>query len=256
MKVIISITKTDIGFILFALVLLGIAVNSQVKRNNLKENASYTIGTTTKKSYGRWATYIKYEYSTNGKEYASSHLIKNKEIRKGEKYYVIFQADKPENSRLLTNEPVKYIPNPIPINGWKELPKTKNTSILNDEIQNKLMDLNRTIPGTTRVKGRKFAYIEHSSKSSFSDFFDKIGSAGSIAMPKFGGCINENTMIELPNKKQMFGISYKGDIVAWKKMLSKTCQVNNLELGEIEGQSIKLSNGNIILLSDCDVHFY
>ncbi len=104
MKMIRSITKTDVGFLVFVLAIVAIGINSFIKRKQLKENSRYTIGTTTKMTYNRWSTYIDYKYSTKGKVFVSTHLIKNDNIKTGQFYYVIFQSDKPQNSRLLTNK--------------------------------------------------------------------------------------------------------------------------------------------------------
>ncbi|WP_321514927.1 hypothetical protein [Marinifilum fragile] len=123
MKKIRSITKTDIGFFILLIAIATIAINSEIKRRNLKNNSSYTIGTTIKKSYSRWSTYIDYKYFANGKAFVSSHMIKNDNIKKNQMYYVIFQSDKPQNSRLLTDKPVIGHVDSIPVGGWNELPK-------------------------------------------------------------------------------------------------------------------------------------
>ena len=116
--------------------------------------------------------------------------------------------------------------------------------------------MKREIPGTQQVEGRKFMYIEYENKTSFSKFFYKIPTFGNSPIPTSGGSINENFIIELPNNKKMFGISFKGDLNGWYRKVLECCQINKLEWGEIENQSIKLSNNNSYLLTECDFHFY
>ena len=124
MKIIKSVTKTDIGFLVFALAILAIGLNSEIKRRNLNENSRYTIGITTKVTHNRFGhPFIYYRYSVDSEEFVWSHILSNENVRKGQQYYVVFQLDKPKNSRLLTNKLVIGKVDSIPINGWDELPR-------------------------------------------------------------------------------------------------------------------------------------
>jgi hypothetical protein len=122
-KMIRSITKTDIGFIIFLLAILAIGTNSVIKRRNLKDNSKYTVGITTRVTYNRFGDpSIYYRYSVDREEFVVSHILNNEDVKKGQQYYVVFQLDNPKNSRLLTDKPVVGEIDTIPLNGWDEIP--------------------------------------------------------------------------------------------------------------------------------------
>lgn len=119
-----SITKADIGFLIFLLAILAIATNSVIKRRNLKDSSKYTIGITTRVTYNRFGDpSIYYKYSVDREEFVVSHILNDEDVKKGQQYYVVFQSDKPKNSRLLTNKPVIGNVDSIPLKGWDELPR-------------------------------------------------------------------------------------------------------------------------------------
>jgi len=123
MKIIKSITKTDLGFLVFVLAIIAIAVKSHIKRRNLNENSKYTIGITTKVTHNRFGDpSIYFKYFVDQEEFVVSHILDNENVRKGQQYYVVFQLDKPKNSRLLTNKPVSSKVESIPKNGWSQIP--------------------------------------------------------------------------------------------------------------------------------------
>jgi len=123
MKIIKSVTKTDIGFLVFALAILAIGLNSEIKRRNLNENSRYTIGITTKVTHNRFGdSFIYFKYFVDSEVFVWSHILDNENVKKEQQYYVIFQSDNPQNSRLLTNKPVSSKVDSIPMNGWDELP--------------------------------------------------------------------------------------------------------------------------------------
>jgi len=102
--------------------MLLIGLNSEIKSRKLYEHSTYTVGTVIKKTIGRWGEYVHYRYSNKGEEFVSSQMIENNNIRKGQIYYVVFQLDKPKNSRLLTDKPLIGNVDNVPLNGWDELP--------------------------------------------------------------------------------------------------------------------------------------
>lgn len=111
----------------------------------------------------------------------------------------------------------------------------------------------RDVPGTIPVEGREFIYIEWNNTETFSAFFQKIPTCGDSPFPTSGGSINENAIIELPDGRQMFGLSYKGDIAGWRRKIIECCETNKLIWATINQQLIKLSNDEEYLLGKCNI---
>jgi hypothetical protein len=114
----------------------------------------------------------------------------------------------------------------------------------------------RNIPGTINVEGREFVYIECRSKEAFVEIFPKIITIAGGDLPKKGGMINENATITLPDGKQLYGLSYKGDLKGWRSKIVGCCKKLDSMWGEIEKDNIKLSNGEKITFDKCDIDLY
>lgn len=111
----------------------------------------------------------------------------------------------------------------------------------------------RTIPGKNEVKGREIVYLESENCDAFRSIFPKITSFGISPLPKSGGAINEEFLIVLPDGVQMFALSYKGDLVGWKRKINECAAVLGLKIGEIVGEFLELQKENIFPLAVCEV---
>ncbi len=120
---------------------------------------------------------------------------------------------------------------------------------------------NRKIPGTIKVEGREFRYISDDGSGVFTNFnrkyddlFCKVTSQYEIA--KKGGVISENCKLETLDKGIFYGLSYKGDILGWRKQIELGAKKLNLIIGEIIEDKLILSDGRNYNLSDCKCEFY
>ena len=114
----------------------------------------------------------------------------------------------------------------------------------------------RNIPGTITVEGREFLYIECRSKEAFVELFPKIITIAGGDLPKKGGIINENATMTLPDGKQLYGLSYKGDLEGWRSKVIGCCEKLGILWGEIHGGNLKLSNGEVIPIDNCDIDLF
>jgi hypothetical protein len=116
--------------------------------------------------------------------------------------------------------------------------------------------MSRVIPGTIDVEGREFKYIECESKKAFKELFPKIVTISGGDLPKEGGAINEKAVINLPNGKQLHGLSYKGDLEGWRSKVIGCCEKLGILWGGIHGGNLKLSNGGVIPIDNCDIELF
>jgi hypothetical protein len=110
----------------------------------------------------------------------------------------------------------------------------------------------QNIPGVIAVEGREFRYIESDDERSFAALFWTISSYSDPA-PSSGGLLDEGTAIELPSGTTLFGISYKGDVNAWRAAIERCAGTLGLKLGHIAGRSIRLNDDTQYQLRDCRV---
>ena len=113
--------------------------------------------------------------------------------------------------------------------------------------------MQRPVPGTVPVDGTEFLYVEGQNKEHFSDVFFGSTEYGSVEIPKSGGLVERGAIIHLPDGRQMFGVSYRGDLEGWRKDIESICEALGLEMGRIEGRTIRLSSGEKIALEDCRI---
>ncbi len=120
---------------------------------------------------------------------------------------------------------------------------------------------NRRIPGTIEVEGREFRYVSDDGSGVFTNFnrkhddlFFKVTSQYKIA--KTGGVISENCRLETIDNELFHGLSYKGDILGWRKQIELGAKKLNLIMGEIIDDKLVLSDGRSYNLYDCKYEFY
>ena len=113
--------------------------------------------------------------------------------------------------------------------------------------------MQRPVPGTVPVEGTEFLYFESQDEQHFTDVFFNLREYGGGAVPQSGGAVEEGAIIHLPDGRQMFGVSYHGDLEGWRKNIESACEALGLEIGRIEGRAIRLSSGDEIPLKDCTI---
>lgn len=112
--------------------------------------------------------------------------------------------------------------------------------------------MDRPIPGTIKIDGREFLYIENDDFKSFLDLFDKeLFVHGSTPPPSGGGVIVENVSLVLPGNIELFGISYKGDIPIFRTKILDCCTELGLKWGALRDSEIELSSGVAFPLKHC-----
>lgn len=116
--------------------------------------------------------------------------------------------------------------------------------------------MQRPIPGTVQVDGREFFYIESEVGEDFHALTGKaIELNGDNELPRSGGVIEEKVRIRISDETVLSGISYKGDVLTWRRILVNFATTDQREYGISDNGILTLSSGQKIELSSCDVSF-
>ena len=116
--------------------------------------------------------------------------------------------------------------------------------------------MTRTIPGTIEDEGREFLYVEVDSDEEFRQLLnDALASNTDVPMPQSGGAIEEKARISLGSDSALMAMSYKGDVLGWRRKLAAYCETKGRKWGVATGQSLTLSDGSQIDLVDGNVIF-
>jgi len=110
----------------------------------------------------------------------------------------------------------------------------------------------RPIPGTEKVDGRDFAYLECETADAFKSLFPKIATFGESPLPTSGGAINEDFALVLPDGVRLFALSYKGDLKGWKRKVAECAETLGVKFGEVVGDCIQVRDNGAVSLSECD----
>ncbi len=111
--------------------------------------------------------------------------------------------------------------------------------------------MNRSVPGTANVEGRKFIYVQ--TDSEFTELLHIVFSS-SNPPPNSGGVLDEKVTI-VADGDSFRGVSYKGDLDGWQRALRGYCNQNEKRYGIVEGTTLILSDGATIRLEDCEIRF-
>jgi len=103
------------------------------------------------------------------------------------------------------------------------------------------------------METREFKYLESEEGISFEEVFPQIIKLSGAPLPKSGGMINENRLIILPEGIRLHGVSYKGDLEGWRRIIHQFCEVKNLQYGDIDSGMIVTNRGRRQALDDCVV---
>lgn len=116
------------------------------------------------------------------------------------------------------------------------------------------IDTERKVPGISIIEGREYRYIS-CDNNDISDLFNKIIREVDPPIVKNGGAIYEGCRLVLPTGETYFAVSYKGDIHGWRQQIERGATALNLSVAKITNERLLLSDGNEVLLSECEVQF-
>jgi len=112
------------------------------------------------------------------------------------------------------------------------------------------------IPGTINVEGREFLYVEIRVGEQFRFVIDNaLAGSPDLPLPKSGGVIEEKVRIILDSSTSLLGISYKGDVPAWRAKVEAYCNANHRRWGIVSAKELILSDGTKRDLGECEVVF-
>ncbi|MGC7560398.1 hypothetical protein [Pasteurella sp. PK-2025] len=113
------------------------------------------------------------------------------------------------------------------------------------------------IPGTAPLEeGREFRYIEYSTIKKFEkELFYQLFNLEQRNATN-GGVISENCEITTKNGIKFYGISYRGDIIGWRKDFEQSASNLELRYAKINNNQLIDSKGNIYPLDECRIEFY
>ena len=113
--------------------------------------------------------------------------------------------------------------------------------------------MSRNIPGTIPVVGREFLYVQCSDVAAFEEFFSQVGTVGRSPPPKKGGMLNESARLVLPDGRQLFALSFKGDLEGWRRKIDECAATFGAVIGQVDGDAIKLTTERYSL-AECQAY--
>jgi hypothetical protein len=114
----------------------------------------------------------------------------------------------------------------------------------------------RVIPGSVRIDGRQFLYVESLRNESFSDFLnDEERYCADLALPLNGGVIDEKAWLHLRDKRRFIAMSYKGDLDGWRKRLVLCCSKTARAWAVPTDAGFLLSDGSTVPFDACVIEF-
>jgi len=116
--------------------------------------------------------------------------------------------------------------------------------------------VNRSIPGTVEEPGREFLYVGVMPGEDFPQFVEKAFSAcSSTPVPTNGAILEEKIWISLPDKTQLLGLSYRGDLHGWRNKVPQFCEQEGRIYGIPTKDAFLLSDGTVLPFRNCEVVF-
>lgn len=117
--------------------------------------------------------------------------------------------------------------------------------------------MTQQIPGTFPLEeDREFRYIQGNSFKNLEDeLFDKLFDVETMNATD-GGAISENCKITTENGLIFYGISYRGDILGWRKDFEQGATNLKLLYAIIDKNMLIDSLGNRYSLEQCKIEFY
>lgn len=117
--------------------------------------------------------------------------------------------------------------------------------------------MERQIPGTEPLEeGREFRHIQGDTINNFEKkIFNQLFDIEPMNAT-YGGALSENCKITTENGIIFFGLSYRGDILGWRKDFEQGAYHLKLIHAKIEKSCLADSLGRQYPLSECIVEFY
>lgn len=111
----------------------------------------------------------------------------------------------------------------------------------------------RTAPGTNTVAGVEFVYYEdYETSGAASQFHTLLDSAGEIVASS-GGIVSDSCRIVAPNGQRFRALSFHGDLDGWRAAVEAGARTLGVRLARIQGRHLMVSDGQSVLLSECNV---
>lgn len=107
-----------IAFVIFYVALIAYAHNGD---KLLYKNARYITATVLKNTYGSGNSGAEYKYNVLGERYEAWNYTDKRAIE-GERYFIIYNKNNPQNSELFLDCPVPDTLIDIPKEGWDKIP--------------------------------------------------------------------------------------------------------------------------------------
>ncbi len=115
----------------------------------------------------------------------------------------------------------------------------------------------RVIPGATvSTTGREVIYVMEDASEKFSKLFPKLMKKAQPRFASGGGAIVAGCVIGLPDGRRFHAISFKGDLLGWRKQIEFGAAAFGLLVGEIRDGEFILASGEKVALSHCKAEFY
>lgn len=119
-----------------------------------------------------------------------------------------------------------------------------------------MAQIRRAMPGAVPVEGREFLYVEVHGSEDFGALLDQQEKVCTdLALPRFGGAVEEKVRVVVPDKRCFLALSYKGDIDGWRRRFVSCCERTHRDWGSPTVHGLRLSDGSEVPFSNCDIAF-
>ncbi|MDR6411296.1 hypothetical protein [Paraburkholderia terricola] len=114
----------------------------------------------------------------------------------------------------------------------------------------------RSVPGRQEVAGREFRYILDDGGEPFSSLFKRLIRHVQPPLPTSGAAMIEGCAVTLPKGEVWQAISYKGDLLGWRRQIGLGAESLNVNIASLSGDTLVLPDGKMVDLADCKTKFY
>lgn len=109
----------------------------------------------------------------------------------------------------------------------------------------------RPLPGSLDVPGREFLFLEWDGPEPFAAVFPSLLVGGPV--PASGGMLNEAALVCTPTGATYHGVSYRGDRARFRAALIAWCEAGGRTWAEVDGGTLRCSDGTVVALDRCAV---
>ncbi len=120
------------------------------------------------------------------------------------------------------------------------------------------MNHQRAIPGQEVEEGREFLYVECGEEEGYetSQVASRAFNAAPVEeRPTAGGVLDERVFITDSNRRRFMGISYRGDIQAWRRAIIGLCKTQDRSWGHVQGDTFIVTGEEPVPFGSCSIEF-